>query len=252
MRSLVLATTATLVFLGAACNSSSSTKADSTSTVQGSLSLGSFGTPPTGVDAIDETGQRTHIAPAADGAFRFDLAKGHVYKLVVTGATGEEPIVFPRAGGKLDRTFRISSGASVVSLGLVRHFERVPEGGFVVQSASQNPSNVKTASENVGDGENGECVDGAVKGTGAPCVDDDKNASCENGGEANDGECENGKDKATGLPCTDNDTAGDDGPGVDATQPLAVPTTNAPEDVSGCDDGESNDDGEEADGEGQD
>ena len=249
MRSLVfLISAASLVIVTSACKSSSS-KADPTSTVQGQLTTSSFAAAPTGVDAIDESGARTHATLAVDGAFRLDLLKGHLYTLVVVGGPkGDEPMVFPRAGGRLDRTFRVSSGAGVFTLGRVRHLDRAPVGGFVVQSTSSQGGAVKPATTG-GDGEVGECVDGQIKGTGAPCADDDEKVTCEEGPEASDGdgECENGKDAKTGQPCSDTDKVGENEQDADANQSMAVPDKNPPDDVGGCKD--QGDDGEEADGE---
>lgn len=237
MRTFVFAiSAAALVLVTSACKSSSS-KADPTSTVQGKLSTSSFAVAPTGVDAIDEVGARTHAAVAADGAFRLDLMKGHVYTLVVVGPKGDEPMVFPRTGGRLDRTFRVSSGASLVALGTVRHLDRAPDGGFVVRSGAAASGGVKPATTGTGgDGEVGECVDGQVKGTGAPCVDDDEKTTCEEGPEASDGdgECENGKDTKTGQACSDDDKVGENEQDADANQPMAVPEKNPPDDVGGC------------------
>lgn len=253
MRSAVfLISMASLVVVTSACKKSASSKADPTSTVQGQLTTSSFAAAPTGVDAMDETGARTHATLAGDGAFRLDLVKGHVYTLVVVGAKGDEPMVFPRTGGRLDRTFRVSSGAGVVTLGRVRHFDRAPEGGFVVQSASSQGGGVKPATTG-GDGEVGECVDGQIKGTGAPCVDDHEKATCEAGPEASngDGECDNGKDAKTGQPCSDTDQVGENEQDADASQPMAVPDKNPPDDVGGCKDngGEQDADNVEQEGE---
>lgn len=179
-----------------------STKSKPTSTVEGRIDSSTFALgAPTAVDAIDETGARTHTPIASDGAFRITIAKGHVYRLVALAPKGEEPLVFPRTGGRLDRSFRISSGAAVVALGSVRHFEKAPA----------------TFS-----------------------VNDDGKTSCEGGGDGagvpSDGECENGKDAKTGLACSDDDQGGDS---ADPAQPMAVPDKNPPNDVAGCDDGEA-------------
>jgi len=184
---------------GAMACSSAPRASSAPSTVEGKLDIATFALrAPTGVDAIDEASVRTHVALAPDGMFRLALTKGHAYRLVALTPRGEEPLVFPRSSGHLDRTFRISSGAAIVRLGSVRHFDRAP----ATFSAS-----------------------------------DDTTTSCESGGQAadntSDGECENGKDSRTGLACTDaegNDAA-------DPAQPMAVPEKNPPSDVAGCEDG---------------
>lgn len=251
MRSAVFLIACTAVVVASSACKKSSAKADPTSTVQGRLATSSFAVAPTAVDAIDETGARTIGTVSPDGAFRLDLTKGHVYTLVVVSPKGDEPMVFPRAGGRLDRTFRVSSGAGVVTLGNVRHLDRAPQAGFVVQSTSTQSGSVKPATTGTGGGgEVGECVDGQIKGTGAPCVDDDEKTVCEDGSEVSDGdgECDNGKDVKTGQPCSDTDKVGEDDQDADANQPMAVPEKNPPNDVGGCKD-EGDGDGEAADGE---
>lgn len=219
----------------AACSGSEPSSSASTSTVQGKLSVASFPTTPTAVDAIDETGARTHSPLGSDGAFALQLAKGHSYRLVVVGAN-EVPVVFPRST-RLDTNFHISTAGGVVSLGSVRHWDSVPTGGFKVLSAST------ASNQDAKDGEVGECVDGKLQGTETPCADDDNQTECQDGSQgANaDGECENGKDAVTGQACTDTDTADDEA--ADPAQPMAVPDKNAPDNVSGC----NENDGEEAD-----
>jgi len=264
--------------LAAGC---ASTTPDTTSTVQGHLVMAGFPAGTNAVEATDELGARQRVALTADGAFRLDLHKSHRYAFTVVHVAGNEPIVFPRANGRLDRTVSILSGAAVVDLGAVRHFARAPAEGFVLKSAHASAS---------GDGEDGECVDGFLMGTQTPCIDDDQDLTCENGdgdGECEDGvdkatgqpcvdtpdsgdgdgECENGVDKATGQPCVDAPDSGDgdgecedgvdkatgrpcvdddakeaDETDADPAQPMAVPERNPPDHVSGCNEG-----GEEAD-----
>ncbi|AKU94876.1 hypothetical protein AKJ09_01540 [Labilithrix luteola] len=220
----------------AACSSSEPSSNVGTSTVQGKLTVASFPTAPTAVDAIDEAGNRAHSPVGTDGAFALQLAKGHSYRLVVVSAK-EVPFVFPRST-RLDTSFRVSTGGGVVSLGSVRHWDSLPSGGFKVLSASTSSS-----SPDGQEGQDGECVDGKLQGTDTPCADDDNQTECKDGSQAvsSDGECENGKDAVTGQACTDTDTAGDDA--ADPAQPMAVPDKNAPDDVSGC----NENDGEEAD-----
>ena len=226
-----------------ACSSSTS---NPNSTVEGKVIASTFalGAPPA-VDAIDETGARTHALVSGDGAFRFVIRKGHVYRLVALTPKGEEPLVFPRTGGRLDKTFKLSSGAAVIALGNVRHFDQAPAGGFAVQSTMPVAATT-TAKSTGGGGEPGECVDGAIMGSGVPCVVDNEKTSCEGGAQGADdqadGECVNGKDAKTGAACTDGDSEGEP---ADPAQAMAVPDRNPPNDVGGCDDG--SDDGEESD-----
>lgn len=88
--------------------------------------------------------------------------------LAVLAPRGEEPIVFPRTGGCLDRTFQVSSGAAVGALGTVRHFDRAPQ-AFSVNDEGKNS-----------------CADGSQGAV-----------------DTSDGECENGKDAKTGQACTE-------------------------------------------------
>ncbi len=236
---------------------------DTTATVQGKLTVDSYAASPLAVIAFDESGAKQHSTVAADGAFSLSLEKGHTYRLHVLTTGGEEPIVFPRASGALDTTFRVVSGAAVAQLGNVRHFDKAPAGGFVVMSGQAAPG--------ASDGAAGECVDGFVKGTGAACADDNgKDVTCEGGQEEGSSEsesanesdpgpdiqCENGVDP-NGQPCANEpDGTGDvectngvdanGQPCVDETQSAAdpaaemsVPEHNPPEAVGGCDDGEN-------------
>ena len=197
-----------------ACSSSSGQQPATTSSVSGKLTLSSFAKAPAAVDAVDETGKRTHGDVAPDGAFHLDLAKGHVYELLVVGPGFEEPIVFPRATGRLDKSFRISSGAAIVSLGSVRHYDSAPQAGFKILKLESQQSG-QTGQGETADGEDGECVDGHLQGTNTPCVDDDDKTTCEKGhddgnhDDENDGECDNGKDAKTGQACTDDDHDGE-------------------------------------------
>ncbi|MBI5532146.1 MAG: hypothetical protein HY898_05505 [Deltaproteobacteria bacterium] len=214
---------------------------DTTSTVQGKFALSSYASAPTAVVALDEKGAKLQAMVAADGAFSLSLEKGHKYSLRAVVSAVEEPLVFPRTSGKLDTTFRVVGGAAVVQLGNVRHFDSAPATGFVVMSGQVAPGTTAN-------GEVGECVDGFVKGSGAPCADDDgKEVTCEGGGEEGDNEgeakaetdpgpdiqCNNGLDP-NGQPCVggDQDTA-------DPQADMSVPEHNPPDAVGGCDDGDN-------------
>jgi hypothetical protein len=197
---------ATCAALGVACSNSSPPK--QTSTIQGTVASATFASgAPSAVEAVDETGARTHVAVGTDGIFALVLRKGHVYRVVAVTPGGEEPLVFPRAGGRLDTTFRLSSGAAVVGLGTVRHFDGAPQAFSVV---------------------------------------DDGTTQCEGGNAgANDqggGDCENGKDAKTGQPCADDGQGGND---ADPAKAMAIPERNPPNDIGGCEDGQN--DGEQAD-----
>ncbi len=180
---------------------SSSAPSKPTSTIQGSVASATFASgAASNIDAVDETGARTRVAVGADGAFTLRVAKSHVYRLVAVTPAGEEPLVFPRSGGRLDTTFRISSGGAVVALGSVRHFDAAPQAFSVV---------------------------------------DDGQTQCEGGASGaddhGDGECENRKDAITGQACADDGQGPDI---VDRAKPMAVPEKNPPNDVAGCDDGQ--------------
>ncbi len=215
------------------CGESSDQRTATTSSVTGALSVATFPSKPTAVDVIDEASATSHIAVDEQGRFQVSLAKGHTYRFAVAMPSGSEPLVFPRASKRLDTTVHIATAAATISLGAIRHFSAAPADGFAVQSAS-GTSSAQTQNATSGDGNVGECVDGSVKGTGAPCVDDGATASCDNGS-GQDGQNDNGADGET------NDTATD----ADPTKPMAVPEHNAPDDVAGCNeggDGETNDD----------
>lgn len=242
MKNLILPCALSIAALGG-CGKGTSQSANTASSVSGTLSIASFPAKPTGVDAIDEAGKTTHISIDDQGRFQVVLPKDHTYRFSVLLASGSEPVVFPRTSKRLDTTVRVSSGAALVALGAVRHYNAAPAGGFTM-GASTGAAKVQNETA---DGDDGECVNGVVKGTGAACVDDDARAACEHGAKddgAADGECENGKDAKTGLACTDapdspaKDAADSD---ADANKPMAVPEHNAPDDVGGCDEGGSDD-----------
>jgi hypothetical protein len=226
----------------------------STSVVSGTLALKTFPTEPSVIAASNEKGATISTAPDAGGAFRLALEKGHTYELSVLFPNGSEPVVFPRASGSLDQTFKVSSGAAIVDMGTIRHLDAAPQGGFSVKSA--------TSTSSAGDGE---CENGVDAKTGAACVDDQGKMSCETANEKGqdnqaDGECTNGVDTKTGSACSDpaesSDPAGGDQAdgecenGVDATTgaactdpgeaaadaPMAIADHNVPEDVGGCND----------------
>ncbi len=249
---LVLVTAATGIALLSGCSKSVSQPADTTSSVTGALSVASFPSKPSAVDAVDEAGASVRANVDEAGHFQLSLAKAHTYRFAVVLASGSEPLVFPRVSKRLDTTIHVSSGAATVALGAIRHLDAAPTGGFYVVTPKTGAGTTATG-EASSDGNAGECVDGAVQGTGAPCADDDTKVSCDNGAGQNDngadGECENGKDTTTGWACTDPQSAADpnDGPATDAdpTKPMAVADRNAPDEVGSCNeggDGETNDD----------
>jgi len=212
------------------------------SSVSGSLVLASFPEAPTAVRATDELGASSSSPLDAAGAFRLSLALGHSYRLDVVSAVGTTPIVFPRALGRLDTTFRVSTLGAVVALGNVRRMDVTAPTTFALLSASDPADGAE--------GADGECVDGYLAGTTTPCIDDDGDVTCVDDGEedddgevadAPDGECVDGIDATTGAACVDEDAI-DDAP----AGPIAIPEHNVPDDVAGCgQDGEN--DGEHAD-----
>ena len=103
-----------------------------TSVVQGKLELSTFTAGPTGVDAINDAGVRSHIGIAPDGAFRLELLKDHTYRLVVLTGQGEMPVAFPRSAQQLDRRFHLDDGNVVLDLGVIRLFPKAPDTGVVV------------------------------------------------------------------------------------------------------------------------
>ena len=198
----------------AGCGSSGSSTdgaSPTTATVQGALVTSTFASGATGVRAVDEAGAATNGTLSADGAFTLTLPKAHTYKLLVVKASLTEPIVFPRASGKLDTTFKLAGGGAVVDLGAVRHFDSKPAAGFSSVGASTQLLSSDPAPDDGADSES-------------------------------DGECENGVDQTTGAACTDPEEGDDD---ADPAGPMAIPEHNAPDDVAGCQgdgDGEEEDD----------
>jgi len=233
--------------------------------VRGQLVASSYAATPSAVTAVDESNHRFTSSVNEAGAFSLSLEKGHTYKLVIGHAAGEEPMVFPRATGRLDTTFKVAGGAAVVDLGGVRHFDSAPASGFVVYSSGT----ATTSDGAVGEGELGECVDGFIMGSGEACADDDGEVACEDGeddGEdgADDIECENGLDPS-GQACVDDDADGaddiecengvdpngqpcvDEDDEADPASQMSVPDHNPPDVIGGCDEG-----GEEQEGEHED
>jgi len=221
----------------------------STSTVTGTLTRETFPEEPRSISATNEKGVWIATPANGSGPFKLSLRKGHTYRLAVTLADRSVPIVFPRASGLLDPSFRVSGGAALVNLGAVRHLAAAPTVGFHMQALSESAP-ADSASAQGG----GECEDGVDVATGAACIDDEGQMSCEehdddddvDGNFEGDGECENGVDATTGGACTDaadGDGEAEDTDEVSPEGPMAVAEHNAPNDVGGCDD-EDEDDGE--------
>ncbi len=220
------------IALVGACSKSVSLPADTTSSIRGTVSVASFPSAPSAVEASDERGVVVRVPIAANGAFVLDLAKLHSYRFVVVLASAREPLVFPRAPARLDTTIRVSSGAASVDLGVLRHLSAAPPDGFFVVT----PPNASTpkAARLEGEASDDECVDGKLTSTGAACADDDTLVSCDRGASNVD----------------DQEAPADDtGSDADPTQPMVVGDRNAPDDVGGCDegDGETNDGADPAD-----
>lgn len=192
-----------LVLLAAAsgCKKKTATKASPTSNVAGALAVASFRAPPLGVDAIDETGSRVRSDLRSDGGFDLVLESGHVYRLVVVGPKGEEPVVFPRGGGRLDRALRTPTASGRIDLGAVRHLDRAPATGF--------PSVLST------------------KGAGAGAA----SSKADEGSESVDGEDDDGE--ANDDRCS-ADGEGADGDAVDPAAPMSVPEASPPEAGTSC------------------
>jgi hypothetical protein len=196
---LCLATTVTL----AGCGSAESPSGSSVSTVMGALDTPSFPGSPSGIAAVNEGGSSVRSNLGVKGAFKLRLQMGHTYHLDINGSSpAAVPLVFKRASGQLDTTFRVSGGGAVVQLGTVR---------YVAQAAS-------VAADD----------QGQVSCGGANDQTDDHGA---------DGECENGVDKTTGAACTDPPDTSDtsDRETADPAEPMAVADHNVPDDLEGCD-----------------
>jgi hypothetical protein len=228
-----LQSSATLICVLAAVGCSQSTASKATSTLDGTAALATFPASPVSAVATDETGRAVAAPVGADGHFSLTLTKGHHYAVSFAGAGGDIPVVWPRASGKLNASFRLSTGGARLDIGSVRYFASAPEGGFHVSAGAPATST---------SGPDEECVDGVIAGTTTPCVDDDGKTTCDDGQEVDDdGECENGVDARTGAACTDPPES----TGVaDPTTAMAIPDRSVPDDVSGCSEEEDDDDGE--------
>lgn len=224
-----------------------------TSTLTGTLARETFPDEPRSITATNERGASIVTSVNGSGPFKLVLRKGHTYRLAVTLADGSVPVVFPRASGKLDPSFRVSGGAALVNLGTVRHLAAAPAVGFHMQALSQS-----APAEGAGPQGGGECEDGVDIATGAACIDDEGQLSCEehdddddvDGNYEGDGECENGVDATTGGACTvlpEGDEAADDADEVSPDGPMAVAEHNVPDDVGGCDDDDDDEGGEHED-----
>ena len=201
-----------------AATACSSAPREHTSSVEGTLTQASFPSAATTVIARNEAGASVRATVAPDGSFRLVLPKGHRYRLQVLRDSGELPIVFPRADGRLDSTFRVRGGSARVHLGNVRFLATAAGTAFRV-APTQAPAS--------------ECVDGLLRGTTTACVDDDGKVECE-GATADDG---------------DNQSESTEGPdeNVSSEQSMAIPDQDVPDEVGGCaeEDDEEDDDNEQ-------
>lgn len=216
-----------------------SSRTSSDSTVQGKLTLSSYGEPPRVVSAIDESGERSNEVVAPDGSFRFELPPGHVYRLVVVTSAGDEPVVFPRNvrsrdERRLDTTFRVDSGGAVVDLGRVQHYDRAPTHLASGGSSSTGSISTRTSRHDDLSRHFDRCDhDRSPFGIGfGHCVDDDPRTTCRDGSKH---ECIGGKH---GGRCEDDAREHD----ADPSRPMSVPERNAPNVVGGCADDHDRDD----------
>ncbi len=189
-----------------------------TSTVSGTVAIGSFPSAPKAVVATSGRGVVIRAALGAGGAFSVPVAKGDTYSLAIVGER-QIPLVMPRRSGKLTQAFRVSSDGVVIALGAVRYLAAGAKPAFRVGSGSSTQC----------DGE---------------CVHDDGTSTCNDGSTAggdgeNGAECENGVDVKTHAPCVDVDV-GATGE-VDGAAEMAVPEHDAPSDANGCDDNQEQD-----------
>jgi hypothetical protein len=200
--------------LAAACGSASKAPPDP-STVSGSAAATTFPSAPSAVTATDEGGRAVRAPVAADGSFSLALAKSHTYTLAFATPTGNVSIVFPRATGKLDKSFTVKSDGALVRLGRVHYLAKAPAGGFHVTSAAggTTPKTEQTGES----GDQGNCVD---------CVNDDGKTSCEAGGEGGS------TAESSSSEATSSETATE--AEADPTQEMAVGDQNAPDQVDGC------------------
>lgn len=204
-----------LAVLAAACGSAPKAPPDP-STVSGSAAASTFPSAPSAVTATDEGGRAVRGPVAADGSFSLALAKSHTYTLAFATPTGDVSIVFPRATGKLDKSFTVKSDGALVRLGRVHYLAKAPVGGFHVVSAAGG-TNPQSGPADQSGGDQGNCVD---------CVNDDGKTACEAGGEGAS-TAENSSPEATSSETSTEAEA-------DPNQEMAVGDQNAPDQVDGC------------------
>ena len=190
------------------------------STIRGTAALSTFPSAPSIVVARDRSGRSQRATVDAQGQFALPLAKGQTYRLSLEGGGSSIPIAFPRVSGRLDATFVVNANGALLRLGQVRHFARVPPGGFHV-FALQVPSSAPPQEI----GAAGNCVD---------CVNDDQSVTCGASGSDPESKAQAGADTI--------DTAEQ----ADPNGELAVADHNVPEELTGC---EIDDDNVEQEGE---
>lgn len=219
MRQLIVVPLIALAGIAAGCASKTAAPAPP-SVLSGTAALSSFRSSPSSLVATDETGRASRVALASDGRFSLPLTKGHVYKLALATSTSSIPVAFPRKSGKLSASFALKTDGAAIHLGSVRYLPAAPATGFkVTAAASPSPS-----------GAQGDCVD---------CVNDDPKTTCEDGSE---GEAEAKSSESESSSANAETNAGTEQ--ADPNQEMAVGDQNAPDDVTGCDKGGDEQDGD--------
>lgn len=180
-------------------------RSHSASTVSGTVALASFPASPASLAAVDERGAVSQTPLGADGSFSLRLAKGHAYKLSLVGPTAI-PLVFPRQTGSLDLSFRLDTDGALLRLGAVRYAPKRPATGFKALAATTPV----------------DCVD---------CINDDQQVACDDSSGNGDGEPQVSEPETS--VATDGAEQAD--PGLE----MAIAEHNAPDEVVGCDDGET-------------
>jgi hypothetical protein len=90
------------------------------SSIRGTLVPSTFDSEITSVTATNETSTQVISAVASDGTFSLALPKDHEWQLSVNCKSGSVPLVFPRADGRLDATFALSTTNADIDLGQIK------------------------------------------------------------------------------------------------------------------------------------
>ena len=191
--------------------------------ISGTLALTTFSSTPTAVRAVHGGKVVVETPVAPDGKFHLRLPARSAYHLEVAADQGKPTVVFPDAAGGMRTGFYVGAKGKPFDMGTLRHM-----GSPAGQTYAFPPAEMV-------------CEDGHDPATGAVCVDDDagKDNHCGDRGGDDDGDGQ-GEHGSTGGGKTG--AGGADSENV-ATDEAVVADHNLPG-TMGCDDGETDDQGE--------